>query len=100
MPHLIATLMMASSAGRAGKRILLRRSSSTTISANTSAWRGGLRGRCQPASACECPHVRRHKRTHLHSVEKQGQMLAPRLRALEITIDLMVIDADLPRQKS
>lgn len=58
----------------------------------------GLRGRCQPA--CECPHVRRHKRTHLHSVEKQGQMLAPRLWALEITIDLMVIDADLPRQKS
>jgi len=27
-------------------------------------------------------------------------MLAPRLRALEITIDLMLIDADLPRQKS
>ena len=32
--------------------------------------------------------------------DKQGQMLAPRLWALEITFDLMVIDADLPRQKS
>ncbi|EJT01216.1 hypothetical protein RCCGE510_30791 (plasmid) [Rhizobium sp. CCGE 510] len=56
-----------------------------------------LRGRRQPAG--ERFHVRGRKRAHFHPVEKQGEMLASCLRALEIAIDLAVIDADLPCQK-
>ena len=57
----------------------------------------GLRSRRQPAG--QCPHVRRRKWAHLHFLEKQGEVLAACLRALEISVDLAMIGADLPRQK-
>lgn len=56
-----------------------------------------LRGGRQPAG--ERFYISRHEGPHPHPVEKQNEMLATDLRALEITIDIAVIDADLPRQK-
>ncbi|GCA53776.1 hypothetical protein KGO5_06248 [Sinorhizobium sp. KGO-5] len=57
----------------------------------------GLCGRRQPTG--QYPHICRDKRAHLHSIDKQREMLASGLRPFEITIDLTMIDADLPRQK-
>lgn len=57
----------------------------------------GLRRRRQPAG--QRPHVRRRERAHLYPLEKQGEVFSACLRAFEISIDLAMIDADLPRQE-
>lgn len=47
----------------------------------------GLRGWRQPTR--QNTHVCGRKRTNLHSIEEQGEMLAPGLRTLEIVIDAL-----------